>query len=325
MGSLLSADRTTTAPTGLVCDPAYRDHDTGAGHPERPARVDAVIQGLHRSGLLEHCHVIAPRPASEAELLRCHTPGYLERVREDVEAGRDDLSTGDTAIGPGSEAVARLAAGGVLAAVEAVMAGRVRNAFAVVRPPGHHAGPSRGMGFCLYNNVAIAARDLQAMHGIGRVLIVDWDVHHGNGTQEIFWSDPSVLVFGSHQCPLYPGSGEVRERGGAAGEGFTVNLPVPPGTCGDDLVALWRRELPVAAAAFEPDFVLVSAGFDAHRRDPLGDLGLGDDHFAALTRLVVEVAERHCEGRLVSALEGGYDLEALASAGAAHVAALMER
>ena len=311
--------------TGLVCDPAYRDHDTGPGHPERPARVDAVIQGLQRAGLLERCRVIAPRAASEADLLRCHSPLYLERVRQDVAAGLDQLSTGDTAIGPGSEMVARLAAGGLLAAADALMAGEVAHAFAVVRPPGHHATPSRGMGFCLYNNVAIAARYLQHVHGLERVLIVDWDVHHGNGTQEIFWSDPSVLVFGSHQCPLYPGSGEARERGGGAGDGFTVNLPVPPGTGGDDLVALWRRELPAAAAAFEPDFVLVSAGFDAHRRDPLGDLGLGDDHFAALTRLVAEVAERHCEGRLVSALEGGYDLEALASAGAAHVAALMER
>ncbi|MCS5693455.1 histone deacetylase [Cyanobium sp. FGCU-6] len=325
MGSLLPADSSSSSPTGLVCDPAYRDHDTGAGHPERPARVDAVIQGLHRSGLLEHCRVIAPRVATETELLRCHTPGYLQRVRDDIEAGRDHLSTGDTAIGPGSEAVARLAAGGVLAAVEAVMAGEVRNAFAVVRPPGHHAGSCRGMGFCIYNNVAIAARALQTLPTIERVLIVDWDVHHGNGTQEIFWSDPSVLVFGSHQSPLYPGSGAAAERGGGAGEGFTVNLPVPAGTDGDALVDLWRRQLPEAAAAFAPDFVLVSAGFDAHRRDPLGDLGLGDDHFAALSRLVVEVAERHCGGRLVSALEGGYDLEALASAGAAHIAALMQR
>lgn len=325
MGSLLPSERSTRAPTGLVCDPAYRDHDTGAGHPERPARVDAVIQGLHRSGLLEHCRVIAPRVATEAELLRCHTPSYLQRVHDDGAAGRDHLSTGDTAIGPGSEAVARLAAGGVLAAVEAVMAGEVRNAFAVVRPPGHHAGPCRGMGFCLYNNVAIAARALQTLPTIERVLIVDWDVHHGNGSQEIFWSDPSVLVFGSHQSPLYPGSGAASERGGGAGEGFTLNLPVPAGTGGDDLVALWQRVLPEAAAAFAPDFVLVSAGFDAHRRDPLGDLLLEDDHFAALTRLVVEVAKRHCDDRLVSALEGGYDLEALASAAAAHVAALMER
>jgi acetoin utilization deacetylase AcuC-like enzyme len=284
-----------------------------------------VIQGLERAGLLGHCQVIPPRPASEEELLRCHTPLYLRRVREDMLAGREQLSTGDTAIGPASERTARLAAGGVLAAVETVMAGRVRNAFAVVRPPGHHAGPSRGMGFCLFNTVAIAARHLQAVHGVQKVLIADWDVHHGNGTQEIFWRDPSVLFFSSHQAPLYPGTGSRRERGEGAGEGFTWNCPLPAGTSGGELLAAWRAELLPLAEAFAPDFVLVSAGFDSRAGDPLGDFQLLDGDFASLTELLLGIAADHAQGRLVSTLEGGYDLPGLASAAAAHVASLMGR
>jgi acetoin utilization deacetylase AcuC-like enzyme len=311
-------------PTGLVCDPAYREHHTGPGHPERPARVDAVIQGLHRAGLLERCRVIPPRPATEAELLRCHTPTYLERVRQDMAAGLDQLSTGDTAIGPGSEAVARLAAGGLLAAVDAVMAEEVRNAFAVVRPPGHHASATRGMGFCIYNNVAIAARHLQAVHGLERVLIVDWDVHHGNGTQAIFLADPSVLFFSSHQSPLYPGSGRHEERGVGPGVGFTINCPFAAGSGGAEILAAYREVLLPAVTAFAPQFVLVSAGFDSRLGDPLGDLCLLDDDYAALTRLVMGIAAQAAEGRLVSALEGGYALEGLAAAAAAHVGALLE-
>lgn len=198
---LKPAPATPGSGTGFLCSAAYREHDTGAWHPECPARVDAVIQGLERNGLLSRCQLIPPRPATERELLRCHTPQYLQRVQEDILAGRDQLSTGDTAISPHSERTARLAAGGVLAAVEAVMEGRVRQAFAVVRPPGHHASATRGMGFCIYNNVAIAARHLQAMHGLERILIVDWDVHHGNGTQDIFWRDPTVLFSAATRLP----------------------------------------------------------------------------------------------------------------------------
>jgi len=310
-------------PTGLVCSAAFRDHDTGPWHPESPARVDAVVQGLQRAGLLDRCQLLAPRPATDAELLRCHTPGYLRRVLEDVRSGRDQLSTGDTAIGGGSETTARLAAGGVLTAVEAVMEARVANAFAVVRPPGHHASASRGMGFCIYNNVAIAARHLQAVHGLQRIMIVDWDVHHGNGTQDIFWRDPTVLFFSSHQDGLYPGSGSTRERGEAEGEGFTCNCPLPAGTAGAELLAAWRDRLLPLAAAFAPEFVLVSAGFDSGADDPLGDFRLAESDFAVLTRLVMEIAATHAQGRLVSCLEGGYNLAGLAASAAAHVAALM--
>jgi acetoin utilization deacetylase AcuC-like enzyme len=310
-------------PTGLVCDPAYREHDTGAFHPERPARVDAVLQGLHLAGLLERVRLIAPRTATEAELLRVHTPAYLAQVQADIAAGRHELSSGDTAIGPDSERIARLAAGGVLAAVEAVLAGQVANAFAVVRPPGHHASADRGMGFCVYNNVAIAARHLQAACGIGRVAILDWDVHHGNGTQDIFADDPSVLFLSSHQAPLYPGSGARQERGRGAGEGFTINCPLPAGSGGPELLAAWREELLPAAEAFAPEFVLISAGFDSRAGDPLGDFRLEDSDFAELTRLAMDLAHRHAGGRLVSALEGGYDLPGLAAAGAAHMGALL--
>jgi acetoin utilization deacetylase AcuC-like enzyme len=310
-------------PTGLVCDPAYRLHETGAFHPERPGRVDAVLQGLHLAGLLERCRLIAPRPASDAELLRVHTPAYLECVRADVAAGRHQLSTGDTAIGPESERIARLAAGGVLAAVEAVLAGEVANAFAVVRPPGHHASAERGMGFCLFNSIAVAARHLQAAHGIARVLILDWDVHHGNGTQDIFAEDASVLFCSSHQAPHYPGSGARSERGRGAGEGFTVNAPLPAGSDGAAVLGAWRELLLPAAEAFAPQFVLISAGFDARAGDPLGDFQLTDADFASLTRLAMDLAERHAGGRLVSVLEGGYDLPGLAAAGAAHMGALL--
>jgi acetoin utilization deacetylase AcuC-like enzyme len=282
-----------------------------------------VVQGLKQAGLLARCELIPPRPATDSELLRCHTPLYLQRVLDDVASGRDQLSTGDTAISAHSEQTARLAAGGVMAAVEAVMEARVRNAFAVVRPPGHHASTSRGMGFCIYNNVAIAARHLQAAHGLKRVLIADWDVHHGNGTQEIFWRDPSVLFFSSHQAPLYPGTGSRQERGEAEGEGFTRNCPLPAQTSGRELLAAWRDQLLPLTESFAPEFVLVSAGFDSRAGDPLGDFRLEDADFAALTRLVMEIAAEHAGGRLVSCLEGGYDLAGLATASAAHVAALM--
>ncbi len=309
-------------PTGLVFDDAYRQHRTGAGHPESPERVVAVRAGLEQAGLLERCLPITPRPASDADLLRCHTPAYLDTVRRDIASGASQLSTGDTPLSPRSEAIARLAAGGLLAALDLLQTGQVRNAFAVVRPPGHHATASCGMGFCIYNSVAIAARYAQAIHGIERVLIVDWDVHHGNGTQAIFEADPSVLVFSTHQRPLYPGTGAAGERGIGAGEGFTINCPFPAGAGGPDLLRVYREVLVPAAAAFAPQLVLVSAGFDSRRGDPLGGFRLSDADFGALTHCVCGIAARHAGGRVLSSLEGGYALAGLASAAAAHVQAL---
>ena len=219
----------TLTTTGLVVSEAYTEHLTGQGHREQPGRVTAIVERLKADGLFGKAKEIAPRPATDEDILRCHSPDYLRIVNEDVTEGLHRLSTGDTALSARSLEIARLAAGGLLAAVDEVLAGRVRNAFAVVRPPGHHATPTKGMGFCLFNNVAIAARYAQKKYGVGRVLIADWDVHHGNGTQDIFYEDGTVLFFDTHQHPLYPGTGAAAETGRGAGLGLNINCPFPAG------------------------------------------------------------------------------------------------
>jgi acetoin utilization deacetylase AcuC-like enzyme len=310
-------------PTGLVIAAIYREHLTGDGHPERPDRVRAIEDRLRADGLFATARSIEPREATDEEIVRCHAADYLRVVKEDVAAGLDRLSTGDTPLSARSFAVARLAAGGVIAAVDEVFAGKVRNAFAVVRPPGHHATPRKGMGFCLFDNVALAARHAQAKHGARRVLIADWDVHHGNGTQDIFYEDGSVLFFDTHQHPLYPGTGRADETGRGPGAGLTINCPFPAGAGRREIVGAFREKLVPAAEAFRPDLVLVSAGFDSRIGDALGGFRLTDDDFAELTRIVMEIAAKHCGGRLVTTLEGGYALDGLAAAAAAHVRALM--
>jgi acetoin utilization deacetylase AcuC-like enzyme len=310
--------------TGLLLDPAFRLHHTGSHHPECPERLDAIEQALQQQGLLLRCRRIAPRPISDAELLRCHSQGYLHTVRRDGAYGRSELSTGDTAIGEHSEDVARLAAGGVLAVVDGVLEGSLANAFAAVRPPGHHAEPERGMGFCVFNNVALAARHAQAVHGLERVLIVDWDVHHGNGTQAIFWSDPSVLYLSVHEWGNYPGSGAATERGEGAGAGTTLNCPLPAGSDGVTVQRTLAEALLPAAAWFRPQLVLVSAGFDGHRLDPLGRFQLDSADYGALTACCLAVAAAHCDGRLVSVLEGGYHLGALGECCATHLQVLLD-
>lgn len=311
--------------TALVHDPATILHDTGPGHPERPGRIGAVLDRLRADGLAEACAAIEPRPATDEDLLRVHTAAYLRIVRDDVASGATALSTGDTSIaGRPSLDAARAATGALLAAVDAVCDGRAANAFAVIRPPGHHATPTKGMGFCLFNSVAVAARHAQAVHGIERVLVVDWDVHHGNGTQDAFEADPTVLFFDTHQSPLYPGTGAADEIGIGAGTGFTINCPFPAGAGRREILGAYHDRLLPAADAFRPQLVLVSAGFDSRAGDPLGRFTLGDDDFAEMTRVVCGIAERHAGGRLVSTLEGGYDLAGLAAAAAAHVAALID-
>lgn len=313
----------STGPTGIVVSEAYLEHLTGDGHPEQPARVTAIVERLETEGLLARARRIEPRAATDEAILRCHAADYLRIAAEDVADGAKQLSTGDTQISARSLDIARLAAGGVMAAVDAVVKGDVRNAFAVVRPPGHHATPKRGMGFCLFNSIAIAARHAQATHGIGRVLIADWDVHHGNGTQETFYEDASVLFFDTHQSPLYPGSGHADETGRGVGEGFTINCPFPAGAGRREIVGAFRDRLVPAADRFRPQLVLVSAGFDSRVGDPLGRFTLTDADFAELTGIVREIADRHAGGRIVSTLEGGYALAGLASAAAAHVTALL--
>jgi acetoin utilization deacetylase AcuC-like enzyme len=306
--------------TALIADPLFRDHLAGRQHPERPERFDAVMNGLNRAGLLDRMLLLEARTATGDELLLCHTAEYLKTVRRDVESGRRYLSTGDTDITPNSWDVATRAVGGVLNAVDAVLSGSARNAFCAVRPPGHHANAARGMGFCLFNNAAIAARYAQRNHGVGRVLIVDWDVHHGNGTQDIFYRDASVFYFSSHQWPLYPGTGRADETGDGPGEGATMNFPFPAGAGRREILGAVENHLLPAAARFQPDLVLISAGFDSRVGDPLGRFTLTDIDFADLTRAVMGIAG----GRVVSVLEGGYNLDGLASAAAAHASALLD-
>jgi acetoin utilization deacetylase AcuC-like enzyme len=317
------AGRPASQKSALLADPIYRQHLAGRlDHPERPERYDAVVRALEGSGLINALTRIPLRAATEDELLLCHTPQYLRIARHDVESGRPFLSTGDTDIGPNSWEVAAHAVGGVLNAVDTVITGGARNAFCAVRPPGHHANAVRGMGFCLFNNVAIAARYAQRKYGIGRVLIVDWDVHHGNGTQDIFYADGSVFFFSTHQWPLYPGTGRRDETGEGSGEGTTMNFPFPAGSGRAEILGAVQNSLMPAARKFRPELVLISAGFDSRIGDLLGQFTLTDDDFADLTRAVMEIADAHAGGRVVSLLEGGYNLSGLASASVRHVEAL---
>ena len=308
--------------TGLMADDKFRDHLAGRRHPECPERYDAVMEALAQARLMEKLTRIPARDITAEELGLCHTAEYLALAHRDVREGRPYLSTGDTDITPNSWDVAALAAGGVLNAVDAVCSGEVGNAFCAVRPPGHHANINRGMGFCLFNNVALAARYAQQRHGVGRVMIVDWDVHHGNGTQDIFYADPSVFFFSTHQWPLYPGTGRANETGEGAGAGTSMNFPFPAGSGRAEILGAVENALIPAAAKFQPELLLISAGFDSRVGDLLGRFTLTDRDFTDLTRAVMAVADQYANGRLVSMLEGGYSLEGLGSAAAAHVNAL---
>jgi len=302
----------------FLADAIAKEHDTGLNHPERIARWDAAVRGLGAAG---PSHT-PPRAATEDELALCHTRHYIASARRDVEAGRLSLSTGDTDICPRSFDVAIRAAGLCLNAVDRVMDRQANNAFCIVRPPGHHATATRGMGFCLFNNIAIAARYAQHQHGVERVLIADWDVHHGNGTQDIFYRDPSVFFFSTHQSPWYPGTGDRDETGEGAGEGTTMNRPFAAGTGRAEILGVFQQELAVAMDAFRPELVLISAGFDSRLGDPLGHFRLTDEDFADLTRVMLDIADKYAGDRLISVLEGGYNLPGLTQAVAAHTGAL---
>ncbi len=302
----------------FLAEEIAKQHNLGPGHPEQVARWDAAVLGVGAARISK----VAPRVATEDELALVHSRAYLAVATEDVESGRDSLSTGDTDICPNSLHVAKRAAGLVMTAVDAVFEKRAERAFCVIRPPGHHATRDRGMGFCLFNNVAVGARYAKQKYGAERVLIADWDVHHGNGTQDIFYRDGSVFFFSTHQSPWYPGTGDVDERGDGAGEGKTLNCPFPGGAGRKEIVGAFRDLLVPAMAEFQPDLVMISAGFDSRLGDPLGHFRLTDQDFADLTTLLREVAEKHAGGRLISLLEGGYNLTGLTSAVAAHSAAL---
>jgi len=311
------------ARIGLVQDRRFEEHDTGPGHPERPDRLRAIRAALTQAGLSGKCRSVEVEEASDRTLALVHDPGHLRGVRAACAAGGGPLDDGDTVVCPASERVARLAAGGSVALCREVARGNLERGFAAVRPPGHHAERDRPMGFCLFNNVAVAARVLRHEEGIGRVLVVDWDVHHGNGTQHIFEEAPEVFYFSVHQWPLYPGTGAEHERGAGRGLGATLNRPLPPGSGDREWLGALSEHLVPAAERFRPDFVLISAGFDAHARDPLAALSVTTAAFAEATRLVRGIADRHAGGRLVSLLEGGYDLDALAECAVAHVAELL--
>jgi len=304
--------------TGYYWDAASLEHDTGH-HVECIARAQVLapdalrplVPGLNHRPTLAH--------DARAWITRVHTAAYHDRVRHDIEHGRHLLDSGDTVACMMSYDAAIHAVNTLLTAADDVMSGAVRNAFCAVRPPGHHARPEAAMGFCIFANVAIAARYLQQQHGIDRIAVVDWDVHHGNGTQEIFYDDPSVLFVSLHQHPLWPGTGMTNEGGAGAGTGFTLNIPIAPGTSEHDYLAAFERVALPAVQDFQPEFVLISAGFDAHRDDPLGGLRLAETGFETMTRHLMHVADEFCDGRIVSALEGGYNLTALQSSVAAHV------
>jgi acetoin utilization deacetylase AcuC-like enzyme len=305
--------------TGLAADPVCKEHLTGPQHPEQPARFDAAVGALRDLDLIP----MSPRVASHDELALCHARRYIQLAEREIFEGFHELSTGDTVISPKSLDAALRSTGGALNAVDAIVEKRISNAISIGRPPGHHATEVRGMGFCIFNTIAIAARYAQKKHGVGRVLIADWDVHHGNGTQDIFYADGSVFFFSTHQSPWYPGTGAREERGEGAGAGMTLNCPFPAGAGRKEILSAFQQELMKAAGEVKPEFVLISAGFDSRAGDPLGQFLLTDTDFADLTRVMREIADQHAGGRLLSVLEGGYSLTGLASGIRAHVEALL--
>ena len=312
---------TSQKKTGFVYHADYLKHDTGEQNPERPERLQASIKALQASDFWGDLHQIKATPVTLEQIGYVHAQEHIDRVKQHCE---NSLPLDyDTPTSPASYHIARLSTGGVLRTVDAVIAGTVSNAFALVRPPGHHATPNRSMGFCLFNNVAITARYLQREHGVGRVAIVDWDVHHGNGTQDIFYDDPSVFFFSTHQVPLYPGTGMANEAGAGDAVGTTLNIPMRPGSESSDYIEAFQKTLKPALLDFSPDFLIISAGFDAHRLDPLAAINMTADGFASLTDILCEIAAETCEGRLISALEGGYDLKGLSESVVAHVGRLM--
>lgn len=308
--------------TALLLDPLYKQHETAFDHPEAPERMDALLEIFKRAGLAARCLRIAPRRATLDEIARVHDRSYIDRVLRKVADGVRELANGDVSVCRQSGDIALEAAGGAIAAVDFVMTGGAANAFCAVRPPGHHATPDAAMGFCIFNNVAAAARHAQAVHGAERVAIVDWDVHHGNGTQDIFYDDHSVLFCSTHQSPWYPGTGAHTERGEGRAEGTTINRPFRAGAGAEEILGAFRDHLLPTIREFHPDLVLISAGFDSRIGDPLGHFRLTDRDFHDLTEMVLEVASDVCDGRVVSVLEGGYSLDGLGRAATSHVLAL---
>lgn len=310
--------------TGYVTHNAFLEHDTGSGHAERSARIAGLQPHLERSGIFAELQRVVATEAPLEKLRRVHDENYVAEVKRRIERGDMLLDAGDTAVSSGSWRAALLAAGGALDATDRVMRGEWDNAFLAARPPGHHAEHDHAMGFCLFNNIAVAAQHLLDEHKLERVAILDWDVHHGNGTQHAFEHDPRVLFVSLHQYPHYPGTGSSTERGLGAGEGATLNLPLEAGSTDRDYLKIFEERALPALDEFAPEFLLISAGFDAHERDPLAGMRVTEAGFAAMTASAVQLAKQHCDGRVVSLLEGGYDLEALQNSVEVHLAGLLQ-
>jgi acetoin utilization deacetylase AcuC-like enzyme len=332
---------------GFCASARFAEHQTSPTHPERPDRIRAIAAAVRQANLIDSpnpfpdftidlghmsptgikmLELVEPRPIEEKWLLTVHTPRHIEKIRHICSLGGGVLDQGDTPVGPQSDEIALLACGAVLQCCDAVMSGRVQRAFAAVRPPGHHAEPDRAMGFCLFANVAIAARYLQQAHGMKQIAIVDFDVHHGNGTEAAFEDDPGVLFISLHQDPrtCYPGTGYAMDVGLDAGRGYTLNIPFLPGSGDEEYLAAMRARVIPKLNEFAPDFLLISAGFDGHREDPLAQIDLGEEAFEQMTRMLVEVAEIHCGGKIVSSLEGGYNLRALGRSVVRHLIGLAD-
>jgi len=309
--------------TGYLYGDRFLEHDSGESHAESPERLTAIRDRVLGSTWYGDLLQIQPTEADPDTVALVHTPEYIDLVRTECESGSTRLSTGDTNISPASYSVAAAGVGGIVSAVDRVMNGDAKNAFCAIRPPGHHASSERGMGFCIFNNVAIAARYAQTMYGVERVLIADWDVHHGNGTQDTFYQDGTVFFMSTHQSPLYPNTGKVEETGEGPGTGLTMNRPFAAGAGNRELIGAFQNDLLPAARQFQPDLTLISAGFDSRVDDRLGGFTVDDDGFRELTKIMLEIANISGEGRLVSVLEGGYTPSGLASAVAAHLEELI--
>ena len=309
---------------GFVFHPTYESHEMGPGHPESPGRLRAIRSRLETTGTFGRLVSITPQPASREWVEKVHSPSYLQKLEARSPSSGYTSLDADTTLCPSTVTAAYLAAGGAMSAADAVMTQRVDQAFCAVRPPGHHAESDQAMGFCFLNNVAIVTKYLQEKYGLERVLIVDWDVHHGNGTQHTFYDDPSVLFFSTHQFPHYPGTGRSTETGRGEGNGLTINIPMSGGQGDAEYCEVFHKVLAPATNEFRPDCIVISAGFDAHRDDPLASMNVTEEGYASLTKIVLDLAKQHASGRVISCLEGGYHLEGLSRAVEQHLVTMLE-